>query len=616
MRAFCQPRYAIAVLCCAAGAISAFAARVEDQVVGPAERLVRYAVSPHGAHLAAVVPDHGKVNVLIDGVADRAFDEIVPVHCSLQLAVSAAATPTYSQLVVFCNDGSRHAYVARLGTDIVLMVDGKELVRVPVTADGPGLDWRLVFTGDAGKHVVFFRGERVPAELWIDGQPKPSINAPGLVASSDGGHYAYPATVDGRPTLVVDGVDAGYAAVQPQFTSDSQHLISIGHSPRGQSLLADGQSIFTTRNIERLQLAPVGSGIIAVATYFYDPLDPMWSPRDRLVVERYAALYPQGYGDFLAINGEPVQPSLGTGAQIGPVIYSADGKRYAAVCTKPNAQYVLLDGKRGWEFAHIEAASLTFSSDSTRVGYIATRDGTRYAAIDGKLSPVPEGTIVLKFSPNAQRMACGGAEVMVDGQPTGLRGAFTFSPDSQHILVAGWNVSDQKTGLYLDGRLVYENSRGVIAWAFSADSQHLYWLASEPDNRLVDVDTFVTYVDGREVARSYDVAAVAALVKAISLTHDTAYGRTSAMWDLEPNGGVLCLGPTGDRVLRVRVYRPKDTTLASLFEPRPPATAVAASPKDSENFSDAFVQLHNQLMQRAAAKDAESAAQPPQNSKP
>jgi hypothetical protein len=442
------------------------------------------------------------------------------------------------------------------------------------------------------------------------------MDAPGLVASRDGTRYVYPATLAGRQTLIVDGGDAGYAAAQPQFTSDGRHLMSIGESRVRQSLLADGQSLYTTRTIKRLHLAPVGNGIIAVAHYYYDPLDPMWSPRDRPVVERYAALYPQGYGEFLAVNGEPVQPSLGTGADIGPVIYSADGKRYAAVCTKPTAQYILLDGKRGWEFAHIEAASLTFSPDSTRIGYIATRDGTRYAVIEGKLSPVPEGTIAVKFSANAQRVACGGAEVLIDGQPTGLRGACTFSPDSQHVLVAGWNISDQKTGLYFDGRLVYGNPRGVIAWAFSADSQHLYWLASEPDNRLVDVDTFVTYADGKEVVRTYDVPAVGQLVKAISLTHDTAYGRTSAMWDLEPNGGVLCLGPTGDRVLKVRVYRPRDTTLASLFEPRPSATAVAASPKDPDNFSDVFVQLHNQLMQRAAAKDAQTTAQPPQQPKP
>jgi len=592
-----------AVIIVVAGSGSGHAV-VFDQVVGPAARLAQYAVSARGARLATIFPSQGKVSVLLDGVAGPAFDEVLPVRVGLSLDSASASA---SVLVVFSGDGNRWAYLARAGGDWVLMVDGKELLRLPLASSAARPPWHLVFTGDGGKHVVFFRGDQSPAELWIDGETKPPMDSPGLVSSRDGARYAYPATVAGRPTLIVDGADAGYFAAQPQFTADGQHLIGIGTLARGQSLLADGQSLFTTRTIERQQVAPVDRGVITVAVFYYDPLDPWWRPEDRPQVARYAALYPHGNGDFVAVNGEPVLFTRGTGAKIGRVIFSADGRHYAAVCTKGNVQYVLLDGKRSGEYSAVEPASLTFSPDSTRFAYLATKDARRYAVVDGKLSPMPDGTTVLKFSADARHVACYGAEVVVDDQPTGLRGAGTFSPDSSHFLVAGWKISDQKTGLYLDGRLVYENPQGVISWAFSADSRHLYWLASEPDDKLDDLTDFVTYVDGQAVARCYDVPAAGQLVKAISQAYDTDHGRESAVWALAPDGAVVALGPVGDRVLRTRVIPPGDTTIANVFAPRPSPTAAVAPPSNPENFSDAMVQLHNQLMHQAAARDANPA---------
>ena len=597
---------AIAAFLAIAGAVEARAALVQDQVVGPAARLAQYVVSPHGERLATILPAQGKVSVLIDGAAGPAFDEILQVHADLQWPGSSASAAG-TQLVVLSADGSRCAYLARLGQECVLMVDGKERRRMAAPGAAGGSSWHLAFTGDGGKHVVFFRGDQSPAELWIDGEAKPPLDAPGLVCSRDGARYAYPATVAGRQTLIVDGADAGYFAAQPQFTADGQHLIAIGTSSRGQSLLADGQPLYTTRTIEQQQVAPVGRGVVTVAVFYYDPLDPWWRPEDRPQVARYAALYPHGNGDFVAVNGEPVLFTRGTGAKIGRVIYSADGRHYAAVCTKGDVQYVLLDGKRGGEYSAVEAASLMFSSDSTRFAYLATKDGRRYAVVDGKLSPMPDGTTVVKFSTDARHVACYGAEVVVDDQATGLRGAGTFSPDSRHFLVAGWKISDQKTGLYLDGRLIYENSDGVTAWAFSADSRHLYWLAGEPDDKLDDLTDFVTYVDGRAVSRCYDVPAAGQLVKAISQAHDTDHGRESAVWALASDGAVVSLGPVGDRVLRTWVHPPGDTTIASVFEPRPLPTAAPASPPNPDDFAATMTRLHNQLMQRAAAKDADAA---------
>src|SRR5690349_2588870 len=115
----------------------AAAAKVEEQVLASVAQNFRYFVSPRGCHAAAVSQKGSRFVVLVDGAESPKFDE---VH----------------DPVVFSPDGSRYAYWARTGQEAVVVVDGKELVRIQLPSDGnsnPAVA-DLAFTS-SGKHVWF-----------------------------------------------------------------------------------------------------------------------------------------------------------------------------------------------------------------------------------------------------------------------------------------------------------------------------------------------------------------------------------------------------------------------------------------------------------------------------
>ena len=157
------------------------AVAVEERVVGPVlesdprRPFNPYVVSPRGGRLATMVPKGSRVAVVVDGVEGPRFDAIIPPTFSyidprsmhaLQNVV-ATLTPSAHGLtqsgygglgpVVFSRDGKRFAYFGRQAQEWVLMVDGKEMLRIPAegnvsaaTIAGPTgtVDVRLEFTGD------------------------------------------------------------------------------------------------------------------------------------------------------------------------------------------------------------------------------------------------------------------------------------------------------------------------------------------------------------------------------------------------------------------------------------------------------------------------------------
>jgi len=53
-----------------------------------------------------------------------------------------------------------------------------------------------------------------------------------------------------------------------QFTPDSKHLISVNETPKGHTVLLDGKSIFTARQILQVYVPPVGNRLIFALTHF------------------------------------------------------------------------------------------------------------------------------------------------------------------------------------------------------------------------------------------------------------------------------------------------------------------------------------------------------------
>jgi hypothetical protein len=107
--------------------------KVKEQVVGPAwEAGTIYWLSPKGMHLATMHAQGSRFVVTIDGVDGEKFDEILQAAAGVEVVYdsggSVVAVPVrWRGPVAFSPDGSRYAYAARQGKEVVVILDGKEI---------------------------------------------------------------------------------------------------------------------------------------------------------------------------------------------------------------------------------------------------------------------------------------------------------------------------------------------------------------------------------------------------------------------------------------------------------------------------------------------------------
>jgi WD40-like Beta Propeller Repeat len=641
-------------LFCSASVQALAEARVEEQVVGPITETSKYVVSPRGAHLATVAGKGSRINVVVDGVAGPKFDDILlpafPFVDPRPFAAEGRAAGTLAlnvhpiAPVTFSRDGKRFAYVARLGQEWVLMADNKEVLRVPVTSR----DIRLEFTGDEGQHLLFAHLVYAGYELWVDGQKWPGYYGSGgggtegtidPLTSPDGMHVAYVASLDERGekrALIVDGRDAGYLGDNLQYTPDSKHLVCITRTPKGQAVLVDGKPFFSARQILNVYVPPVGNGLVFAVRSF---------SKDGNTAE----------GSFLMVNGKLVAASLTSEPSIGEFYFSPDGKHYAAVCGGAPHKFLVIDGKKGQEYANVDPnlpglmQGVSFSADSSRVAYSAStgaghfvvindeesdafpnvghfwfsNDGKRIATagaldrgqqkfqllIDGKPEPVAPGrnVDVFVFSPDGSRHAYYGSQggnkgIFLDGQPTDLTGDFVFSPDGKHFAVVGFRGADNKPGLFVDGQLVFESyDRPVLNRAFTPDSQHLYWMAREPaigTKAAPGIWEFVVYADGKPVVRCDDLMNAQVLLRNLYGYVPYSWTPTPA-WGVGPDDKLVFLGPVDDQVKRFTVTPPAEAGIEAMIAEAKAAPARAAAKAAEEK---------KQAEEAAAAKKAKAAA--------
>ena len=629
--------------------------KVEEQLAAPVAE-AKYVVSPRGARLAAVIGKRSRFVVIIDGVEGPKLDEIVTpyaayvdprpylreerkyrVDAQRPSALGSQPPDATGKPVTFSRDGRRFAYVGRLGQEWVLMADGKEVLRVPVQgsaargtiAGNQGTTaMHVEFTGDEGKHLMFAKsatsadygfGTNFGAyELWVDGQKMPGVFASGTggspesvtdpVISRDGAHYAYAAWLEGKKrTVIVDGKDAGYAAEQLQFTSDGRLVgLSIGEGER--QVLVDGKPAFAADDIQTLYVAPQGNKILAIAA---SP-DPSGGAIGHLIVD-----------------GQKIESS--TGART--VVFSPNGRRYAAVCGKPGSEFVVTDGKKGQEYARVDPESVTFSADSQKVGYLAWVNPKVFVVVNDEESDAFDGAVAFRFSPNGKRVAwCGSQQgsfalyvdgklvrrdpqlrlekfefspegsryaisgndgIYLDGNATGLEGRFAFSPDGKHFVAFGSRRSGAagafappgQRGLFVDGHYVYgDPTSNVRYYAFTPDSQHLYWLAFEqtkdqPTQPMVNV----LYLDGQPVARCDRIDSKTFMDIYSSGNHQLI--EPPPAWQMQSDGSLALLAPTGEAIKRLKVTPAAQTSVASMIATaqNSAAQASAAAAKRVEN---------------------------------
>ena len=550
--------------------------KIEQQVLAPLASGARFYVSPHGVHVAAVENSGSRVVVIYDNVAGPKFDEII----------------NNGSEIAFSPDGSRFAYCGRTGNQFAVMVDGKELIRSSDSFQGQ-YSCNLGFTSNS-KHVYYTSNYNPPnsasqfARFVFDGHSGPDGSALLPVAfSPDGEHFAYVlSAVANRPhgVLIVDGKPAGYQGGDPQWSGDSKHLFTVLTTSipgRGNvdDLLLDGKPVMRASYIKPFP-GPLGVSVVSIAT--------VTTPTNKTT-------------SFLVVGNKKVPGSDvdGIAGAIEQVVFSPDGKHFAAQYHLQNTRWVITDGKKGLEYSEVD--HLGFTADSSKVVYQAGANNKHFI-VEGEeesdgfnalfppiIAPAGEhvGALVnsldnrdhvlvldgktvrgnfgsgtdLAFSPDGAHYAFwknagSSLQLVVDGVPQpasnlgqNIAKGFVFSPDSKHIGHFGVapNASDSmNVGLFLDGKYIPVGpAHGPYSnLSFTADSKHVVWThqIEGPDFRL--------FVDGKPVVDGSMAGA----------PHQLGPG----WWDMAPDGTLSFLSEDDHSLKRITITPSPDTSVAAL----------------------------------------------------
>ncbi len=555
-------RRGIPTFLCIVGALGFLAslaladAKVEQQPLGPDGECIGCAISPHATHAAVLASKGSRFVLQYDNVAGPPIDQMLNATGN-----SFNTNGWIGQIpVVFSEDGAHWAYCYKSGSERVVMLDGKELARSPMTSAGFGMP--MTFSAGA-KHLIYIENDSDNhPHVVVDGQSGPASGPqPTVFMSADGARYAYTGTDPGARNQwgFVTGRQVNYFGEILQFTP-TEHLFSLVSGNGAVVLVMDGKPEIKAAMIQILGVSEDGKEIAMRLT-----------PK-------------QGAPQVLMVNGKIVPGT--EGVNIPNVYFSPDGKRYAALCqTGAGANYMMVDGKKGPEYQNIpheiidqenraqrvwalggdmDAVSKTkarvpgFTADSSKFIYVAnvsdrsfliiddqespgysntlaiepqetadgkriaylgvTKDGKQHVIIDGKdqdyglhFAPgTPNQLSGLIFSPDGSRVAyLTGQTLCVDGvaQPGLLYGEkYLFSPDGKHIAYPA--TVESKPCFIVDGKIVdAEPSSGQISRVvYSPDSQHIIWTTNGRIDGTKDVQNL--YLDGKPVTHFFDGAGV------------------------------------------------------------------------------------------------------------
>ncbi len=638
--------------------VSTFAAtKVEELVVGPADAGGIYTLSPHGGHIAYAGMKGTKVFVSVDGVEGPVFDEFFgPNGTGFYNPPKAAVMPSSpggqsvlaAQLpVIFSPDGAHYAYAGRIGTEYVVIHDGREIARGPRTA--LALNYGPLTLSPTGKQVYWdemkTEGARGQWRLMMSGKPGPWSGHQTMnpVFGDDDARFAYNAgKVENyqEQMLIVDGRDAGYSGFSPVFTADGKYLLSIRPSPN-TAVLVDGKPAITTKiSVDKIIVAPVG---------------PRWG-----AIVRTKLVNSMGVGTFF-LEGKEVSGTDGAKT----AWFSPDGKHYAVACMNDasRAAFMVVDGKAGEEFQSVTDSLVTWTPDGSKFIYTAVNGGRNFVVvnneafaveglkgykpfvmpdvgnrygyatydgsnriftmfIDGKsvllpnVNPVNDSFI---FSAEGSRYGylysgIGRSDITgiaVDGVPveglgpiyfskwvpsTLVADAILFSRDGKHVAYLATGADPRTRGIYLDGKLAAPKSRALYFPTFTPDSQHFLYAADEAAAVPGQVPPIAVYVDGREAVRA----------------NGYFFASSPGTWTMDEKGMVTFFAADGNQVKRYQITPAAETSVATMISEVAAAQAKALADAEAQKKAAAEAAAKAKAAKDAAAakakEDADAAA--------
>jgi hypothetical protein len=559
-------------------------------VMGPSSiPMSSVSVSPVGVHASVTTQSGSRLVVLLDGVAGPKLDKV--------LMGGAQGGAIYSP------DGNHSAYCATIGSQWIVFEDGQQQSSGPAAANGAtnSANCQLAFTSNS-QHLYYSSVQDLsqpssPSRLVWDGKPGP-WGYPGngfsyVVFSPDGNHAAYPWSPPNAsvPTqqFVLDYQLAPYKSDTFKFAGQGLDIYSTitltSAGPRPTQVvegLIDGKAVVKA-DFVRWFVPPVGAMAVAVVTKNGSP-----AATQALVVG----------GQLVAAS--QTQP----GGQYGNVIFSPDGKHYAAYATGGGGAYVFADGAKQEIYQSIGLSgtgTTGYTADSSALVYLANNSGSVYEVRNGEESDALQMAQAPLFAPKGgHSLVLSYKEVLLDGKPLPLgdltrstTSAASFSPDGQHYAFVVQNA--QGRTLYVDGvaQSAYSvtNTGGVTndgtrAYVWSPDSQHIGYIC-RPNNPAANNDVYAC-VDSKAIhlGTGYSNIAFSADsshvfwgkvegqgVFRVFVDGKPVYegkspypgGLQYGTWEPQPDGSLRFLVEDDTNISRISVTPSSSTSLASAF---------------------------------------------------
>lgn len=541
---------------------------IRSEIAAPAPtRNTQYVISPRGHRVATVDMKGSRFFVEVDGKSGPLVDEVLPVCVQVgdsnispedrRSGYKPEKRIVWQGSVIFSQDGSHFAYAARIAQETILYLNHQEIIRVPVSDNSsrPAIR-RVSFTPD--NQLIYTKSAKYDNILVIGKFESPPFSGDAWPTfSRDGKRFAfYASTPQGLRSgfLVVDGQDQRYVADVVKFTPDGQRLLTHrnirGYEAYGQPQLCLEANPFINIRTEKYFISDTGL-IVAVGVGRKGPC--LWVMGDHF--------------------------DLGSG-RLQELVFSPDGKRWAARINNGQREYVLVDGKPGREYDRIR--DMTWSGDSTRLfyaGYVKDNsfgvihtpegeieseegvEGIETVVSGGSDFPSfayvvrnrerqwvvfenhkgPEGLDIeqLTIDPRSNRYAYlhhsreQGWRVLVDGKALSIPPAYyqqnllLFSPDGKGLAYVG--ETDRRLGLVLNEQFfpLQENESRPQLKGFLPNGQAIVW-------------TVFAHSDNEEITRWYindQKVATFGRIRGLEMSDTQEHS-------IGPDGELVILGPT------------------------------------------------------------------------